>query len=90
MSPSNATLTVGAVLALDAFAQRSEGASVLVTAEATWRIDDARVATVQAGILTAVAPGETTLRASYGGTEASVPVRVTAAVTMVQIQVAPA
>ena len=90
VSPSNATLTVGAVLALDAFAQRSEGASVLVTAEATWRIDDARVATVQAGILTAVAPGETTLRASYGGTEASVPVRVTAAVTMVQIQVAPA
>lgn len=47
-----------------------------VTADATYTVADESIATTEAGVITAVAPGETTITISHGGKEVTVDVTV--------------
>lgn len=71
-------LTVGQSVIVIATIQASDGHSAL-KGVLTWSTADSTVAKVTAsGVLTAVSPGTTTLRASLGATAATAPVTVTA------------
>src|SRR5437870_1205335 len=62
----SATATVGQQVALKATANRSDGTTLDVTAQATWASSNRAVADVSAsGSLTTVAPGVTDIRATY-------------------------
>ena len=61
--------------------------NVIPDAEVTWSSDDEDVATVDAGLITAVGPGSTTVRATSGAAEGTVTVGVQQAPAKVAISV---
>lgn len=76
LSAATTTLAVGTRLALTAVPRDANGLA-LVARTITWRTDDARVATVSdRGLLNALAPGNTIVRAESEGRSAIVPIAV--------------
>lgn len=79
VTPATASLSVGGTQQLHATANYSDRSSGDVTATATWTSSNAAVATVSnAGMVTAVAPGNATVTASDGGQTASSAITVNA------------
>lgn len=82
-SPSTTSLNVDATQQITATATMSDSSTQDVTADATWESDNPGVATVgtgqNAGLITGVADGSTTVTATYGGRTAQVSVTVPAA-----------
>jgi hypothetical protein len=80
--------TVGQTAQLVATANMSDGTTVIVTAQATWRSDNANVVTVSGGgVVTAVSTGEATVTATYQGNSGTLRVRVDLTPTLVSITV---
>jgi uncharacterized protein YjdB len=78
VSPPSASLTVGATLSLAATITDEHGDPV-ASALPDWATTHPAVATVDAaGLVTAVAPGQTTLAATFGGAAGHTLVTVTA------------
>ncbi len=76
LSAATTTLAVGARLALNAVPRDANG-SALVARTIDWRSDDVRVATVdQRGLVDALAPGNTIIRAESEGRVATIPITV--------------
>ena len=76
VSAAPGTLTVGSSTRLSASAQGSDGRPL--DADLTWRTADARVATVNDGVVIAVGAGTTSIFAAADGREGSTTVRVVA------------
>ncbi|MGD8192156.1 beta strand repeat-containing protein [Brevibacillus ginsengisoli] len=70
------TLEVEATKQLEATAKLTNGTTEEVTQDAQWSSDDTDIVQVDAGKLTAVAPGKATVRVSYAGKEAKLKVDV--------------
>jgi thermitase len=78
ISPTSASISVGAGQQFTATATYSDGTSSVVTSSATWTTTNTAVATVSSGgFATGSAAGSTTIRASYGGYTASATLNVT-------------
>lgn len=76
LSAPTTTLAVGARLTLSAVPRDANGIA-LVARSIAWRSDDTRVATVtDRGLVDALAPGSTTIRAESEGRVATVPITV--------------
>jgi Bacterial Ig-like domain (group 2)/Repeat of unknown function (DUF5648) len=73
LTPSvTGNVTVGVSISLSAVASLSNGTTPNVTTSSTWASSSTAVATVSAsGVITARAPGTTTITASYGGQTAT-------------------
>ena len=77
VSPTTVNLTPGQTAQLAVAARYSDGSSLDVTTRATYVSSNPQVATVSGqGLVTAVAPGQATITASYQGEEATVRVTV--------------
>ncbi|MGB9801360.1 MAG: Ig-like domain-containing protein, partial [Arcobacter sp.] len=90
MSPASLGITAGQAQQLSVVMRYSDGSTQDVTAQASYSVDNSAVATVSAtGLVTAVVPGTATVTISYQGKTATVPVTVTAPVTLDSISVQP-
>lgn len=79
LSPTSASLTVGATQQFTATATYSDASTADVTSTATWVSANTGLATVNAsGLATAVAAGSTTVTASLSGFDGSASITVTA------------
>lgn len=76
VSPTTASLQVGATTTIAATARDASGASLTGRA-VTWTSAAPAIATVAAGVVTAVAPGSTTVTATVEGQSASATITVT-------------
>jgi hypothetical protein len=65
IDPSFADLPVGGTQRFTLNAVFADGTAIDVTASAAWRVEETTVATVSGGLVTAIAPGATTLRADF-------------------------
>jgi hypothetical protein len=83
-------LQVGEGMQLRVEARYSDGTERDVTAEATWTTTDAAVATVSAGAVAAVAPGQATIQVELENASASIDLVVEAPVVLEEITVTPA
>ncbi len=89
ISPTRASVPVGATVSFRAEGSYSDGSSLDVTSLVAWSTDDRAIATVNtAGVVTGVAVGATTLRALLNGVVGSAPVTVTNA-SLVSLAVSP-
>lgn len=88
VTPPLVTLTVGTKAMLTATATFSDQSTLDVTSTATWSSDAMAVASVTQGSVVAMAPGKTTIRASFQGFSGQAVVTVPAA-TIVSIAVSP-
>jgi hypothetical protein len=66
VNPPQVTLNIGATQQLTVMGSYSDGTQADTTSAATWATSVGGVATVNAGLLSAVAPGATTITASVG------------------------
>jgi uncharacterized protein YjdB len=89
VDPPAATLVRGSSRTLAVTALFDDGTRGDVTSSALWSTDDAAVATVTAGVVTAVAPGSATVTATVGSHTGSAAITVTTA-TVTAIAVLPA
>jgi uncharacterized protein YjdB len=87
--PTPVVLAVGEALQLKLVARFDTGTEADVAARATWTSDAPTVATVIAGRITAIAPGQTSIEGAWGGLSARVPVEVRAD-KPVRVDVSPA
>lgn len=83
LSPAPASLPMGATLSFKASGLYAGGSTRDVTADVTWSIDDATIATISnaaglAGRATPLKPGSTTVRATLAGVTGSAALTVTA------------
>lgn len=76
VAPSSVSLISGATQQLSATANLSNNTTQIVTSSATWKSSDTTVATVSAGLVTAVSSGTATITATYGGQTGSSTVTV--------------
>ena len=67
VTPQSATLVVGQSQQFLANAIYSDGSAPDVTASAEWQVEQPAIASVAAGLVTALAPGTTGVRARFGG-----------------------
>lgn len=74
VSPETSTLVPGASVTLTAAPQDAEGKPL--TRAVTWTSSDAAVASVAAGVVTAIAPGSAVISATASGTTGTAPVVV--------------
>jgi len=89
VTPSNATLTEGLTQQLTATAVLADNTNQNVTDQATWTSSAPNVVTVtNTGLVTAGSPGNATVRASFGGREASAVISVNP--TLVRLELSPA
>jgi uncharacterized protein YjdB len=93
IAPTDASLALGATLSFKATGLYEGGSTRDVTADVTWSIDDASIATISNaagtnGRATPVAVGKTTVRAALDGVEGSTSLTVTTA-AVVSIAVSP-
>lgn len=84
LEPSNPRLAAGTGLSLHAFGRYADGSLQELTQQVVWSSDDPAIAGVgndagQAGVVTGLVAGETTLRARLGEIAAGVPLQVSAA-----------
>lgn len=78
VTPANASVTAGSTQQYAATGTFSDGSQQNLTSTATWSTSDSAVATINSsGLLTAVAPGTTTVRAMQSGITGSTTVTVT-------------
>jgi uncharacterized protein YjdB len=78
ITPAPLQLAIGASQQLTATSTKKDGTTQDVSSSATWTVDNTAVASVSAsGLLTAVAAGSTTVRASVNGVSSSQSVEVT-------------
>ncbi len=88
VTPSNTTLTEGLTQQLTATAVLADNSNQNVTDQATWTSSAPNVATVtNTGLVTAGSPGNATIRASFGGREASAVISVNP--TLVRLELSP-
>jgi uncharacterized protein YjdB len=78
LTPPTATVQVGQTVQLSATAGLSDQTATNVTATASWTVDPAGVASVSGGVVTALAEGTTTIRATAGGATGTATVQVIA------------
>lgn len=92
LTPTDPVLAVGGEQAFLATAIYSDGTKADVTTTSTWTVDDPGVGkllvTATKVSVTAVAPGSTTLRASFGGVTGTTSLRVSSA-TLTGVSVSP-
>jgi len=88
VNPSTAQVAAGATAQLTATATLSDGSAFDATASASWSSAAAGTASVQSGLVTGVATGQTQIIAALGSLTASAQITVTAA-TLQSISVAP-
>jgi hypothetical protein len=74
----NTSLSVGGTSQLQATAHFSNGATQIVTPEASWTSGTPGTATVASGLVTGVSPGSSQITAGFGGKSASITVQVNA------------
>jgi trimeric autotransporter adhesin len=68
VTPTNATRPVGLTFQFEVFGTYSDNSIVNLTSSATWNSTNPGVTTINSiGLATAVAPGSTTITATYGG-----------------------
>src|SRR5579871_5092694 len=77
VDPPVARLDVGGTATFTATASFADGSHQDISDVATWVSGDATVATVAKGVVTGVAPGSTTIAASFGGASGSATLMVT-------------
>jgi uncharacterized protein YjdB len=77
VTPPSASIGVGTSQSFMATAMYNDGSSEDVTSSATWSSSDTAVASVAAGVATAVAEGSATISASYQGETGSAALTVT-------------
>ena len=91
VTPDTFPLETGHSLQLAATAHYSDSSTADITSSAAWVSDDGSCATVDAGLVTALAEGTATVTATYSGQSAAASVTVTAAVSLpVSISIEPA
>lgn len=77
IDPPSPTVGLGGTVKLDALTQLANGGSADASADAVWTSDDPLIATVASdGLVTAVANGVTTIRATFQGFQAAAPLTV--------------
>jgi uncharacterized protein YjdB len=89
VTPATASIGIGTTQSFMATAMYSDSSSEDVTSSATWASSDTAVATIAAGVATAVADGSTTITATYDGETGSAVLTVTPAAAT-SLTVAPA
>jgi uncharacterized protein YjdB len=90
VTPSNATVGVGAIQQYTATGTYNNGSTVDLTNIVTWNSANPAVATISSsGLATAAATGATTIEATSGSVTGSTGLMVTASVTLVSISIAP-
>jgi len=89
VTPRDSTTPIGETRQFTAMALFEDGTQRNVTGEADWLIPDMGIATVNDyGMMTAVAKGNSTITATYGGVSTSVDIEVNGA-ELIEIQVTP-
>ncbi|NGQ97126.1 S8 family serine peptidase, partial [Brevibacillus sp. SYP-B805] len=79
VTPTSVTLETGATQQLTVTAAYSDGSTKDVTSQATYQTVDPNIATVSAsGLLTGIAPGNTTVNIAYAGRTTSVSAKIIA------------
>ncbi|NGQ97127.1 hypothetical protein G3578_18475, partial [Brevibacillus sp. SYP-B805] len=79
VTPASVSLLVGATQQLTVTATYSDGTTKDVTSQATYQAVDPNIATVNAsGLLTGIAPGNTTINIAYAGRTTSVSAKIIA------------
>jgi uncharacterized protein YjdB len=89
VTPSIARAAVGTKVALQATGTYSDNSTRDITASATWTSDNASLASVVAGVVTAVAPGTANISASLSGLTGSAKITIPSA-TVQALTVTPA
>jgi uncharacterized protein YjdB len=89
VSPSAATLAIGATLGLEATGTYADGSTADLTSSAVWSSSSAAVATVSSGTVTAVATGTATITAAFGGKSGTATITVSPA-KLLSITISPA
>jgi hypothetical protein len=89
VTPGNATVSISGTQQFTAMANYSDGSSGDVTSLATWSSGSSSVATVSAGLATAVAEGNTSITAVYGEKSGSATLNVIAGYPVSSIIVTP-
>ncbi len=89
VTPANPTIAAGQQMQFTATGTYTDGSHQNLTSTAVWSSSAPSVATVSAGLATALAAGSTTIKATSGSVSGSTTLTVTAA-TLVSIAVTPA
>jgi uncharacterized protein YjdB len=89
VSPSAATVAIGGTLGLKATGTYSDGTSTDLTGSAVWSSSDATIVAVSSGTISAIAAGNATVTASFGGKSGSAAITVSAA-QLLSITLSPA
>jgi hypothetical protein len=76
VTPTSAILSIGHNQPVNAMGTYSDGSSLDITASALWNSNNTVVATVNAGVVSALAPGSATISVSNGTISASVVITV--------------
>lgn len=89
LSPTAATIGVGASVGIKATANYSDGSAIDITSTAIWKSSDDATATVSSGVVKGVKVGNATVSATFGGLSSSAAITVSAA-KLISIAVSPA
>ncbi|MFB2514906.1 leucine-rich repeat protein [Lysinibacillus sp. OTC-L20] len=90
LSPKTGQLTVGGTQNFQLIENLSDGTTQDQTGNAQFTVDDSAIATMQDNVLTAIAPGTVTVRATYGSTSDTATITVNSApVTTTGISLSP-
>ncbi len=89
VSPSAATVAIGGTLGLKATGTYSDGTTVDLTGSAVWSSSDKTIVAVSSGTISALAAGNATVTASFGGKSGTSAITVSAA-TLLSITLSPA
>jgi uncharacterized protein YjdB len=89
VSPSAATVAIGGTLGLKASGTYSDGTTTDLTGSAVWTSSDATIVAVSSGTISALAAGNATVTASFGGKSGTSAITVSAA-TLLSITLSPA
>ncbi|MED4701722.1 leucine-rich repeat protein [Lysinibacillus capsici] len=90
LSPKTGQLTVGGTQNFQLIENLSDGTTQDQTGNAQFTVDDSAIATMQDNVLTAIAPGTVTVKATYGSTSDTATITVNSApVTTTGISLSP-